>query len=106
MIAYIRQNPNIALGIHHHLTEAPHLQQLNTPIKASTPQTPKRNLDATDSNDAHISKQQRVLSNRKQKEGHVITTFISRRKITKHGCYAKKNMSTFFFVCGWEKTHD
>ncbi|CAF2106826.1 unnamed protein product [Rotaria magnacalcarata] len=46
MIAYIRQNPNIALGIHHHLTEAPHLQQLHTPIEASTPQTPKRNLDS------------------------------------------------------------
>ncbi|CAF1074872.1 unnamed protein product [Rotaria magnacalcarata] len=68
MIAYIRQNPNIALGIHHHLTEAPHLQQLHTPIEASTPQTPKRNLDSSDSNDAQISKQQRVLSNRKQKE--------------------------------------
>ncbi|CAF4627908.1 unnamed protein product [Rotaria socialis] len=37
MIAYIRQNPNIALGIHHDLTEAPHLQQLHTPIEASTP---------------------------------------------------------------------
>ncbi|CAF1321730.1 unnamed protein product [Rotaria magnacalcarata] len=68
MIAYIRQNPNIALGIHHHLTEAPHLQQLNTSIEASPPQTPKRNLDSSDSNDAQISKQQRVLSNRKQKE--------------------------------------
>ncbi|CAF5184561.1 unnamed protein product [Rotaria magnacalcarata] len=67
MIAYIPQNPNIALGIHHQLTEAPHLQQLNTSIEASTPQTPKRNLDSSDSNDAQISKQQRVLSNRKQK---------------------------------------
>ena len=68
MVAYIRHNPNIALGIHHYLSEAPHLQQLNTPIEASTPQTPKRNLDSSDSNDAQISKQQRVLSNRKQKE--------------------------------------
>ncbi|CAF1265197.1 unnamed protein product [Rotaria magnacalcarata] len=68
MIACIRQNPNIALGIHHHPTEAPHLQQLNTPIEASTPQTPKRNLDSSDSNDAQISKQQSVSSNRKQKE--------------------------------------
>ncbi|CAF4219546.1 unnamed protein product, partial [Rotaria magnacalcarata] len=35
---------------------------------ASTPQTPKRNLDSSDSNDAQISKQQSVSSNRKQKE--------------------------------------
>ncbi|CAF1337379.1 unnamed protein product [Rotaria sordida] len=67
MIAYIRQNPDIALDVHQHLTQVPYLQQLNDPIEASTPQTAKRNLDSSDNDGAQISKQQRILSNGKQK---------------------------------------
>ncbi|CAF1310571.1 unnamed protein product, partial [Rotaria sordida] len=67
MIAYIRQNPDIALDVHQHLTQVPYLQQLNDPIEASTPQTAKRNLDSSDNDGAQISKQQRVLLNGKQK---------------------------------------
>ncbi|CAF5221165.1 unnamed protein product [Rotaria magnacalcarata] len=71
MIAYIRQNPNIALGIHHHLTEAPHLQQLHTPIEASTPQTPKRNLDSSDSNDTQKYQNSNVFYRTENKKNMV-----------------------------------
>ncbi|CAF4216469.1 unnamed protein product [Rotaria sordida] len=72
MIAYICQNPSAAFGVHHHLTQVPYSQHLNAPIESSTPQTPKRILDASDSDGAQISKQQRVFSNEKQKKpGHI-----------------------------------
>ena len=60
MINHIRQNPNVALSIHHYLTQAQ--------VEASTPQTPKRNLDSSDSEGVHVNKQQRVLSNGNSKE--------------------------------------
>lgn len=60
MISYIRRNPNVALGIHHQLAQAP--------FESSTPQTPKRILDSSDSDGVQIIKQQRVLSNGKQKD--------------------------------------
>ena len=67
MIAYIRLNPDAALGVHQHLTEYPYLQHLNAPLESSTLLTPKRNLDLSDNDGAQVSKQQRVLSNGKQK---------------------------------------
>ena len=60
MIAYIRQNPDAALGIHQHLTQVTYLQHLNAPVESSTPQTPKRNLDSSDNDGVQVSKQQRV----------------------------------------------
>ncbi|CAF2827771.1 unnamed protein product [Rotaria sp. Silwood2] len=68
MIAFIRQNPNIAFGVHEHLTHHSHPHRLNAPTQSSTSQTPKRNLDSSDNDGAQISKQQRVLSNGKQKK--------------------------------------
>ncbi|CAF3597980.1 unnamed protein product [Rotaria socialis] len=68
MIAFIRQNPNIAFGVHEHFTHHAHPHRLNILTQSSIPQTPKRNLDSSDNDDAHISKQQRVLSNGKQKK--------------------------------------
>ena len=68
MITYIRQNPDAALGVHQHLTELRYPQHPNAPLESSTPLTPKRNLDSSDNDDAQVLKQQRVLSNGKQKE--------------------------------------
>ncbi|CAF3510028.1 unnamed protein product [Rotaria socialis] len=68
MIAFIRQNPNVAFGVHEHLTHHTHPHRINAPAQSSTPQTPKRNLDSSDNDGAQISKQQRVLSNGKQKK--------------------------------------
>ena len=68
MIAFIRQNPNVAFGVHEHLTLHTHPHRINAPAQSSTPQTPKRNLDSSDNDGAQISKQQRVLSNGKQKK--------------------------------------
>ena len=67
MIAYIRQNPEAALEVHQHLTEFPYPQHSNAPLESSTPLTPKRNLDSSDNDGAQVLKQQRVLSNGKQK---------------------------------------
>lgn len=67
MITYIRQNPNVAHNVHQQLIQAPYQKHLNNPIDSSTPQTPKRNLDSSDNDDAQILKQQRILSNGKQK---------------------------------------
>ncbi|CAF2155029.1 unnamed protein product [Rotaria magnacalcarata] len=50
MIAFICQNPNVAFGIHEHLTHHTHPHQ------------------SSDSDGAQISKHQRVLSNGKQKK--------------------------------------
>ena len=33
MIAYIRQNPDAALGVHQHLTEFPYLEHSNAPLE-------------------------------------------------------------------------
>ncbi|CAF1026456.1 unnamed protein product [Rotaria sordida] len=72
MITYIRQNPSAVFGVHQHLTQVPYPQHRNAPIESSTPQTPKRILDASDSDGAQISKQQRIFSNEKQKKpGHI-----------------------------------
>ncbi|CAF2001299.1 unnamed protein product [Rotaria magnacalcarata] len=68
MIAFIRQNPNVAFGVHEHLTHHTHPHRINAPAQSSTPQTPKRILDSSDNDGAQISKQQRVLSNGKQKK--------------------------------------
>ncbi|CAM4881563.1 unnamed protein product [Rotaria socialis] len=68
MIAFIRQNPNVAFGVHEHHTHHTHPRPINAPAQSSTPQTPKRNLDSSDNDGAQISKQQRVLSNGKQKK--------------------------------------
>ncbi|CAF1463529.1 unnamed protein product [Rotaria magnacalcarata] len=68
MIAFIRQNPNVAFGVHEHLTLHTHPRRINAPAQSSTPQTPKRNLDSSDNDGTQISKQQRVLSNGKQKK--------------------------------------
>ena len=67
MIAYIRQNPDAALRVHQHLTEFPCSQHPNAPLESSTPLTPKRNLNSSDNDGAQVLKQQRVLSNGKQK---------------------------------------
>jgi hypothetical protein len=77
MIAYIRQNPNVAFGVHEHLTQVPHLQHFKAPIESSTPQTPKRNLDSSDSEGVQILKQQRVLSNGKQKNTGQMNVLIA-----------------------------
>ncbi|CAF4854897.1 unnamed protein product [Rotaria socialis] len=69
------------LGTHYHLTEVPHLQQLNSPIEVSTPQTLERNLDSSDSNDAQISKQNRILSNRKQQEYGLMNVSIASKAL-------------------------
>ncbi len=53
-IVYIRQSPNVALGIHQHLIEDPYLQHYNAPIDSSTSQTPKQNLDSSDNEDTQI----------------------------------------------------
>lgn len=66
MITYIRENPNVAFGIHQQLTHAPHQDHLNAPMDSSTPQTPKRILDTSENNGTQVSKQQRVLPNGKQ----------------------------------------
>ncbi|CAF3408101.1 unnamed protein product, partial [Rotaria socialis] len=42
-------------------------RRINAPAQSSTPQAPKRNLGSSDNDGAQISKQQRVLSNGKQK---------------------------------------
>ncbi|CAF4276369.1 unnamed protein product [Rotaria magnacalcarata] len=68
MIAFIRQNPNVAFGVHEHFTHHTHPHRINAPAQSSTPQTPKRILDSSDNDGAQISKQQRVLSNGKQKK--------------------------------------
>ncbi|CAM4811751.1 unnamed protein product [Rotaria magnacalcarata] len=68
MIAFIRQNPNVAFDIHEHLTHHTHPHRINAPAQSSTPQTSKRILDSSDNDGAQISKQQRVLSNGKQKK--------------------------------------
>ncbi|CAF1411472.1 unnamed protein product [Rotaria magnacalcarata] len=68
MIAIIRQNPNVAFGVHEHLTHHTHSHPINVSAQSSTPQTPKRILDSSDNDGAQISKQQRVLSNGKQKK--------------------------------------
>ncbi len=34
-IAYIRQNSNVASGVHQHLIPVPHSQHLNAPIESS-----------------------------------------------------------------------
>jgi hypothetical protein len=70
MIAYIRQNPNVAFDIHQQLIQAPYPHHLNAPVDSSTPQTPKRILDSSDNEDAQASKQQHVLSNGKQKNNN------------------------------------
>lgn len=59
MINHIRRNPNVARIIHHYLTQAP--------IETSTPRTPERILDSSDSDRSHIHKQQRILSNEKSR---------------------------------------
>ena len=66
MIAYIRQNPEVAQGVHHHLSQAKYLQQINAPLESSTPQMPKRNLDSSENDDLQVAKQQRALSNEKR----------------------------------------
>lgn len=83
MIKYIRQNPNAALDVHNHLTQITHLQHLNinAPMESSTPQTPKRNLDVSDSDGTQILKQQRVLSNGKQKGSGRINSSIATNSI-------------------------
>ncbi|CAF3771047.1 unnamed protein product [Rotaria sp. Silwood1] len=69
MIEYLRHNPSAAYDVHKHLSQVTHLQHLNfnAPIESSTPQTPKRNLDTSDNDGIQVLKQQRVLSNEKQK---------------------------------------
>ena len=67
MIAYIRQNSDAALGVPKHLTELPYPQHPNAPLESSTSLTPKGNLDSSDNDVAQVLKQQRVLSNGKQK---------------------------------------
>ncbi|CAF5139685.1 unnamed protein product, partial [Rotaria magnacalcarata] len=62
MIAFIRQNPNVAFGVHEHLTHHTHPHRINAPAQSSTPQAPKRILDSSDNDGAQISKQQRVPS--------------------------------------------
>ena len=74
MIAYIRQNPNAALDIHQHLTQVTYLHHLNPPTESSTP---KRDLDASDNDNAQVSKQQRVLSNGKQKNTRQMNVSIA-----------------------------
>ncbi|CAF4321784.1 unnamed protein product [Rotaria magnacalcarata] len=74
MIEFIRQNPTTALSVHRHLTQAAQRinSNFNLPIESSTPQTPKRNLDTSENDDVQVFKQQRVLSNGKQRnDGHV-----------------------------------
>ncbi|CAF5210683.1 unnamed protein product, partial [Rotaria magnacalcarata] len=74
MIEFIRQNPTTALSVHRHLTQAAQRinPNFNLPIESSTPQTPKRNLDTSENDDVQVFKQQRVLSNGKQRnDGHV-----------------------------------
>ncbi|CAF5037449.1 unnamed protein product, partial [Rotaria magnacalcarata] len=74
MIEFSRQNPTTALSVHRHLTQAAQRfnPNFNLPIESSTPQTPKRNLDTSKNDDVQVFKQQRVLSNGKQRnDGHV-----------------------------------
>ncbi|CAF5163567.1 unnamed protein product, partial [Rotaria magnacalcarata] len=74
MIKFIRQNPTTALSVHRHLTQAAQRinPNFNLPIESSTPRTPKRNLDTSENDDVQVFKQQRVLSNGKQRnDGHV-----------------------------------
>ena len=67
MIAHIRCNSNAAMHVHQHLTHAPYAERLNDAFEASTPQTPKRNLETSDNEGAHTAKQQRIFSNGKEK---------------------------------------
>ena len=76
MIAYIRENPNIALGIHQQLVQAPYSHHLNAPIDSSTPQTPKRILDSSENDGTQVSKQQRILSNGRQNNRNRTTVSI------------------------------
>ena len=57
MIAYIRQNPEVAQGVHHHLSQATYLQQINAPLESATPQMPKRNLDSSENDGLQVAKQ-------------------------------------------------
>ncbi|CAF0815516.1 unnamed protein product [Didymodactylos carnosus] len=63
MIAYIRDNPSAALGVHEHLTYAQYPRNHNVPLVSSTPQTPKRTLETSANDGAQTAKQQRVQSN-------------------------------------------
>ena len=74
MIAYIRQNPQVAQGVHHHLSQTTYLQQVNAPDESSLSQTPKRNLDSSENDGLQVSKQQCVLSNEKRNNQHQLLT--------------------------------
>ena len=66
MVTYIRENPSVALGVHHQLIQTSVPNHTRAPIDSSTPQTTKRNLDLSGSDAAQVSKQRRVLPNGKE----------------------------------------
>jgi hypothetical protein len=74
MIAYIRCNPSAARQVHQHLTHVPYVERVKDAFEASTPQTPKRNLETSDSDGTHIAKQQRIFSNGKEKRAGTTPT--------------------------------
>ena len=67
MIAFIRCNPDAAMNVHQHLVHLPYEKRRNGAFVASTPQTPKRNLETSDNDGTHTAKQQRIFSNGKEK---------------------------------------
>ncbi|CAF3126952.1 unnamed protein product, partial [Rotaria sp. Silwood2] len=79
MIEYLRRNLNAAFDVHKHLTQITQPQHLNfnAPIESPTPQTSKRNLDTSDNNGIQVLKQQRILSNEKQKNTDRINLSIA-----------------------------
>ena len=67
MLEYIRGNPEVAFGIHQHLTQGAMSSLIDDCFEVSTSQTPKRNLDNSDNDARPTSKQQRIVANEKQK---------------------------------------
>ena len=67
MIEYIRGNPEVAFGIHQHLTQGAMPSLIDDCFEVSTSQTPKRNLDNSDNDARPTSKQRRIVANEKQK---------------------------------------
>ena len=67
MITYIRGNPEVAFGIHRQLTQFVIPSLIDDQHEVSTSQTPKRNLDNSDNDTRPTSKQQRIVTNDKQK---------------------------------------
>ena len=83
VIEYIRGNPEVAFGIHQHLTQVAMSSLIDDCFEVSTSQTPKRNLDNSDNDARPSSKQRRIVSNEKQKnsaqENNSMATNIAQR---------------------------